>query len=217
MTQRSPRNHASDALGAICRPFTVEAPRDYSLLGSVFSPKNIRWKLMFLPVAAALPIGTCAAEMVYKSVDEAGQVSYSSRPPPGSIEVEDLLVAPGPSAEAVRHARERAKDTQQKVDARYRALMKRRDQQAEARKAAPEEARRERVARETAERLRRIEESLERPVVAFPYYTPLSLDWRRPTPPHHPQFPSYPPRPRPPIKHLNRPYQDHINSPLRNR
>jgi hypothetical protein len=170
-------------------------------------------KLLFLPLVAALPSGNCAAEMIYKSVDEAGQVTYSSQPPPGSIEVEDMPLAPGPSAEAVRYARERAKDTQETVDSRRQALRKRRDKEAEARK----EARRERMARERDERLRRIEESLEQPVAAFPYYRPYPSDWRRPSSSHHPQFPPYPPRPRHPIKRLNRPYQDHINSPLRNR
>jgi hypothetical protein len=174
-------------------------------------------KLLFLPVVAALPSGVCAAEMVYKSVDEAGQVTYSSRPPPDSIEVEGRPLAPGPSAEAVRYARKRAKETQQKVDSWCQALRKRRDQEAEARKEAQEEARRERMAREKVDGLRRLEESLEQPVAAFPYYRPHPLDWRRPIPSHHTRHPPYAPRPRPPVNRFNRPYQDHINSPLRNR
>ncbi len=63
-----------------------------------------------------------AQEGVYRSVDEQGNVTYSSSPPKGSVETRSLEISPGPSALEREATRERVKKmesmTQQWVDER---------------------------------------------------------------------------------------------------
>jgi hypothetical protein len=160
---------------------------------------------LFLLVATLLPGGAFGSDTLYKSIDEAGRVTYSSQPPPAAVEIEEVQVAPGPSAEVTEKAAARVKETAKKVDAHYRELMERREQEA---------AERERIARETAERQKRIEESLDQPAMAVPYYWPYPLRWWGPRPPYRPMTPPYAPRPMPSTQGPNRSYEGHINSPL---
>ena len=168
------------------------------------------WVLL---MAALLPTGTFAADMLYKSVDDQGRVTYSSHPPEDAVETKGVQVAPGPSAQAAEEARERASAMEQEAQAQYEELMERRRQEAEVRK----EAERERVAKETAERQRRIDESLQRLSNERHYLRPYPHDWHWPYRPHPPMYPPLPPRPVHPVAPPNQPYEDHINPPMRNR
>jgi hypothetical protein len=150
------------------------------------------------------------AQAVYRSVDEAGHVTYSSQPPKDAVEVETVPVAPGPSAEATQEARDQVREMEKRTDAQFESLMDRRRQDASARREAREAAERERAAREAADRQRRMDEA---PVYFRPYYP---LDWRWRYPPHPPVHPPRPPKPDHPVISPNLPYQDHINTPLRN-
>jgi len=164
-----------------------------------------------------LPVAAYGAGTVYKSVDEAGHVTYSLQPPKDAIEIEDVQIEPGPSAGAAEKARERAKDMGQMVDVHYQQLMERREQEEQARKEAREAAERERIAREAAARQRRIEESLAQIANERYYFGPSPYDWRWHYPPYRPMYPSYPPRrpPRHPIPPGSRPYKGHIDTPER--
>jgi len=173
-----------------------------------FLPMKRLSTFLFLPVATLLSSGAFGSDTLYKSIDDAGRVTYSSQPPPTAVEIEEVQVAPGPTAEATENAAARVKETEQKVDAHYRELRERREQEA---------AERERIARETAERQKRIEESLDQPAMAVPYYWPYPLRWWGPRPPYRPMNPPYAPRPMPPTHRPNRAYKGHINSPLWNR
>jgi len=180
-----------------------------------FLPMKQLTKPLFLALAALPPIGAAGADTLYKSIDETGQVTYSSQPPKDAVEVEALQVVPGPSADEVENAAERAQRVERAVDDRYQALMERREQEEQLRKEAEEAEESARIARETAERLQRIEESQSlEPGVALPYYPGYPYNGWRPYPP----YPPYRPWPRPPRndrKH-NRPFHDHINTPARN-
>lgn len=65
------------------------------------------------------------AAPLYKWVDSAGQVIYSSSPPPAGTQVEKVQAPPQPSAEEVRQTGERAK----KIEAQANALEAQRHQQ----------------------------------------------------------------------------------------
>jgi hypothetical protein len=174
-----------------------------------FLPMKQLAKPLFLALAALPPIGAAGADTLYKSIDETGQVTYSSQPPKDAVEVEALQVAPGPSEEEIEKAAERAQRVGQAVDDRYQALMERREQEEQLRKEAEEAEESARIARETAERLQRIEESLE-PEVTWPYYPGYPYNGWRPYPPYRP----WPRPPRDGRKHHRR-FQDHINTPAR--
>jgi len=116
-----------------------------------------------------LPVVAHGAETVYKSVDEAGHVTYSSRPRESAAEVERVQLPPGPTNEAAEKAQDRANAVEQAVDSQYQEVMERRRKKAQAEQEAQEAAERERVARETAERQQRIEEALDQLETEGPY------------------------------------------------
>ena len=58
-------------------------------------------------LALALLAGTAAADQIYRSVDAEGNVTFSSQPPPGAVNVDKVTVHPGPSDAEQREARER--------------------------------------------------------------------------------------------------------------
>lgn len=63
---------------------------------------------VFSLLFAALACSSALADELYKSVDRAGNVTYSSTPPKGS-KAEKLEVAPPPTAAEIREAEERLK------------------------------------------------------------------------------------------------------------
>jgi hypothetical protein len=58
-------------------------------------------------IVPALLAGTAAAEQIYRSVDAEGNVTFSSEPPAGAVEVDEVKVQPGPTAAEQEAARER--------------------------------------------------------------------------------------------------------------
>lgn len=67
----------------------------------------VPWLLAGLACQAA-----CAAPPLYKWLDAAGQVTYSSLPPPAGTPIEKLQSPPQPTPEQIRDAEERLKRTQ---------------------------------------------------------------------------------------------------------
>ena len=61
----------------------------------------------FCILVLAFLAGTAAAEQIYKSVDAEGNVTFSSEPPAGAVNVDEVRVQPGPSDAAQQAARER--------------------------------------------------------------------------------------------------------------
>ena len=51
------------------------------------------------------------SEPIYKSVDSEGRVSFSSKPPVGARQVEEIPIQPGPTAEQIEVTRARANRT----------------------------------------------------------------------------------------------------------
>jgi len=58
-----------------------------------------------------------AADKIYKSVDEQGNVIYSEKPLRGKATSKEIVVQPPPSPEDVRRAEEQARKTKEKADA----------------------------------------------------------------------------------------------------
>ena len=117
---------------------------------------------------AVLAWQTAQATPIYKWVDSAGHVTYSSTPPPAGAKAQKLQVPPQPTAEEIRDAEARAKRMQEQAS------------ELEAR-------RREQEAREAEEaRLRAMQSPpapvvIEKPVyVPQPvYYPPVRVPLRR--------------------------------------
>ena len=135
-----------------------------------------------------LLLPTVLHAQVYRSVDEAGNVTFSDNPPEGAVEVAPVEIPPGPPADQVREAQERAEANRLQLD------------QLRSEREAEEAKRRE-------ERLRRLEEQALRNA-ARPQSPPASADgdpdarawWRyygQPVVPS-PRPPIDRPRPRPP-------------------
>lgn len=61
-------------------------------------------------IAVCAPGVTLMAEPVYRSVDADGEVSYSSKPPASSVEVEEVVFEPGPTEEEISTARQRMQE-----------------------------------------------------------------------------------------------------------
>ncbi len=69
------------------------------------------WLAVALGVACAP-----ALAQVYRSVDEAGNVTFSDAPPADAVEVTPVEIEPGPSAEALQAAQERAEVARQQLE-----------------------------------------------------------------------------------------------------
>ena len=61
--------------------------------------------------------GNINAEKIYKSVDEQGNVTYSSQPPADAVKVKPMTPEAGPSAEEVSEAKERSKEIKETGEA----------------------------------------------------------------------------------------------------
>jgi hypothetical protein len=144
---------------------------------------------IFLLLLAGLAWQPGHAEPLYKWTDGAGNVNYSSSPPPAGTPAERVQPVPQPSAEEIREAEESADRTQ-----------------ALAREFEAERLRQEAAEKEEA-RLRALEEPPPPIVIEKPVYVPQPVyyppagkpppkrprpdDRRRPPPP--PVFPPVPP------------------------
>jgi hypothetical protein len=78
-------------------------------------------------------------------------VTYSAGPSAEAATVESVKMLVGPSEEASKEALERMSDMEQEINARYEAMMDRRQQEAEARAKAQEQARAAEQARRAAQ------------------------------------------------------------------
>jgi len=96
-------------------------------------------KRYLMVVLIILQSGLVAADQVYKSVDEAGNVTYSSTPPEDSVEVDNVELAPGPSEESVKKAQESHEKTKQTANAIDKQNKELDAKRAEERKAAEAE------------------------------------------------------------------------------
>jgi len=65
----------------------------------------------FLLIFVGLAWQPAYAAPLYKWVDRAGNVTYSSLPPPAGIQAVEIRVPPHPTLEEIRQAEERAKRT----------------------------------------------------------------------------------------------------------
>jgi hypothetical protein len=143
------------------------------------------------PTVLLIPVTLLADDTFYRSVDEAGRVTYSAQPPAGAAKVEQVDVPAGPSDAAVQQALERAKKMENAADAQYKAMTERR-KEAEAQRAAQERA-------DAADSKERDDQTLEDPDSQPMYYAPWYQGyWGRPHPPHPPRPPHPPKPPRPP-------------------
>jgi len=68
------------------------------LISSVITPCTL---------ALALLAGTASAEQIYRSIDADGNVTFSSQPPADAVDVDEVSLPPGPSAEEQAAARKR--------------------------------------------------------------------------------------------------------------
>lgn len=147
---------------------------------------------LWIPLILSVSVVAFAEDVIYKSVDETGAVTYSAEPPAGGVSSEAVRLPPPPSEAATREAAERAERMKQDADAGYDALMEQRRHQLEADQAA-------KAAAEAAERQRRIDEAMEQREAEPEYYPVYPPDWRRPFPPRppipHPPHPPHPPKP----------------------
>ena len=89
------------------------------------------WLLAILPLQAA------HADPIYKSVDSAGNVTYSSTPPAG-VKAEKVEVPPPPTEEETRQAMERVKQAEEHASELESSRL---EQQAREQARAAEEAR----------------------------------------------------------------------------
>lgn len=147
---------------------------------NVYMRLVVWWAVAMLPFAAV-------AEQIYKSIDASGRATYSAEPPVNASTVESLEIPSRPSEEATKAALERAREVQKEADAGYEATMDRRQQEAEARAKAQEEAL-------AVEQSRRAADATDEPD-GEPVYIWYRGDRIRPQPPHppHPPRPPHPP------------------------
>lgn len=125
---------------------------------------------VFLLLLAGLTWQPAQAEPLYKWIDSAGNVNYSSSPPPAGVKAETVQPLPQPSAEEVRQAEESAERAQ----------------------ALARELEDERLRQEAAE----AEEARQRALEASPPPPPVVIE----KPVYVPQPVYYPPSRKPPPK-----------------
>jgi uncharacterized protein with WD repeat len=171
-----------------------------SFLQSDDRREGILVKTAWRPLAAAaltsLALAAGAGETLYKSVDAAGNVTYSDEPPADAVQVQDVQVEPGPTPEAEQEAAVRSKQMTREADAAYDALMEQRRQQAEAREKARQEA--EAARQRELERQRAAEDDTDDDATVIYTWPPWPPHHHpRPHPPRPPVPPTPPPEPEP--------------------
>jgi hypothetical protein len=139
---------------------------------------------MLTATLALASVAAIAGEGVYRSVDAAGNVTYSDSPPADAVEVEGVPVQEGPSPEVTREAIERSERMAQEADARYEAIKERRRQEAEAREKARQEAQADRL-----RELRQPADDADDDDADVIYVIPRWHRHQHPRPPHPPAPP----------------------------
>jgi len=135
-----------------------------------------------LPLLLALLLPTAYADLIYKSVDSEGNVTYSSTPPAG-VKAQKVELPPPPTEDETRQATERIKQQAELASEMERSRL---EQEAREQARADEEARQREAQKPIV---------IEKPVyVPQPvYYPPVPT---RPRPPR-PPLPPVKPRPLP--------------------
>ncbi|MGH8643056.1 MAG: DUF4124 domain-containing protein [Gammaproteobacteria bacterium] len=77
---------------------------------------------MLLLVCSSL----ACSETIYKSVDSEGRVSFSSKPPVGARQVEEIQIQPGPTAAQIEATKARANRTVEQAQTSESSAQKRR-------------------------------------------------------------------------------------------
>jgi len=91
----------------------------------------------FLALSALLVVASVArAQPPIKSMDEAGNVTYSDKPLPDAVKTEVVPVQPGPGEDEVKAAQERIEKTEKMAEEARAARKAREKEREEARKAA---------------------------------------------------------------------------------
>jgi len=91
-----------------------------------------------LVVMLLVPSIALAADPIYKSVDEKGNVTYSAQPPATGARSEPIAVPPPPSEEDVQHAEEQARKVKEQADGLEKERKAREAEQAAAAAAVPQ-------------------------------------------------------------------------------
>lgn len=102
--------------------------------------------LVSIPILVAYCSSVHAAGPVYKSVDAAGNVTYSSTPPPNEQgqQVKEVKLAPGPSQQEVDAAEKRIQDIERAEFERNKQLQQEQEERKKAKESADSELRRAR-------------------------------------------------------------------------
>ncbi|MCP4996259.1 MAG: DUF4124 domain-containing protein [Gammaproteobacteria bacterium] len=90
--------------------------------------KNRTLWIMLLLIVSTI----ATAEKVYKSVDESGNVTYSSSPPENAVNSKSVTIPPGPTDEQKSEAGKRAESTAEQAEAMRQDRMEAQKQRAEA-------------------------------------------------------------------------------------
>ena len=131
-------------------------------------------------------LGSCVvAQPLYKSVNEQGEVTFSDSPLPNAVDVQEIQVQPGPSADQQHESAERLKRIESQANALEAANADRAQQRKEAQQQARQQA----------------NENEVQPISGYtdgyntpgrPLYPPVT---RPPVRPEHPVNPGGPERP----------------------
>jgi hypothetical protein len=116
---------------------------------------------------ATLLLQTAHADPIYKSVDSAGNVTYSSTPP-GGVKAEKVDVPPPPTEDETRQAAERVKQAEERASELESSRL---EQEAKERARAAEE--RARAAEEARQREAQKPVVIHQPVYVPQYYPPM--------------------------------------------
>lgn len=100
--------------------------------------------LLSIPILVGCCSSVHAASPVYKSVDAAGKVTYSSSPPPEQRDqqVEEVKLAPGPSQQEMEAADKRLQEIERAEFERNKKLEQEREERNKARESTDSELRR---------------------------------------------------------------------------
>lgn len=89
-----------------------------------------------LTITLLAPAFAVAAEPVYKSVDEQGNVTYSAEPPADAVQSEQIAVPPPPTEEEVKRAEDATRQLQEQAGKMEQERKAREAEQAAAARAA---------------------------------------------------------------------------------
>lgn len=98
--------------------------------------------------------GVVVAEKAYKSIDESGQVTYSSSPPENAVKSKPVIIPVGPTDEQKRDATQRADSAEEQAEALRRERAEAQRQAGEAASPLPQSVEPVEVVGTTADRRR---------------------------------------------------------------